>query len=130
MAHSAFTLYELIDVTGVTEEDKSRHIEMPHFRQIPVDGINFGHTMSIYLSKMDKTEVILIKVSSVKYFQHTKRHHQQYKPVEHQMIVPTYAFARFIFDVLRSGKNSIATSNDGCQRRQLRAVVKASLYLA
>ncbi len=46
----------------------------------------------IYLSKMDKTEVILIKVSSVKYFQHTKRHHQQYKPVEHQMIVYCFGF--------------------------------------
>ena len=96
MAHSAFTLYELIDVTGITEEEKSRHIEMPHFRQIPVDGINFGHTMSIYLSKMDKTEVILIKVSSVKFYQHSKRQVTQYKPVEHQMIIPTYAYARFI----------------------------------
>jgi hypothetical protein len=31
MTHSAFTLYELIDLKGVTEEEKARHIEMPHF---------------------------------------------------------------------------------------------------
>jgi hypothetical protein len=69
---------------------------MPHFRQLAVDGINFGHKMSIYLSKLDKTEVILTKVSSVKYYQHSKRHHHAYRPVEQQMTIPTYAFARFI----------------------------------
>ncbi len=45
---------------------------------------------------MDKTEVVLMKASSVKYFQNSKRHHHQYKPVEQQMTIPMYAFARFI----------------------------------
>jgi hypothetical protein len=97
IAYSAFTLHKLIDLKCVTEEEKARHIEMTHFRQLAVDGINFRHTMSLYLCKLDKTEVVLIKVSSVKYFQHSKRHHHAYRPVEQQMTIPTYAFAILIF---------------------------------
>jgi hypothetical protein len=96
VAHSACSLYDLVDHCGITEQEKARHLEMPHFRQFAVDGVNLNTTMTVYLSKVEKREVVVLKTTAVKYFKLATRPQNYYKPFEHQITIPTHAFARFI----------------------------------
>jgi hypothetical protein len=56
IAHSAISLYESVDhsatnllLTGT--DKKTRHREMPHYRQLPADGLNFLHDVQIYMQR-------------------------------------------------------------------------------
>jgi hypothetical protein len=107
VAHSACSLYDLVDHSTITDQEKARHLEMPHFRQFAVDGVNLNTTMTVYLSKVEKREVVVLKTTAVKYFKLATRPQNYYKPFEHQITIPTHAFARFILMFYEIAKTAL-----------------------
>ncbi len=84
IAHSAISLYESVDhsatnllLTGTDE--KARHREMPHYRQLPADGLNFLHDVQIYMQGGRKAEIIHLKVTKTEFSRFGKNWHISYQ---------------------------------------------------
>jgi hypothetical protein len=111
IAHSAISLYESVDhsatnllLTGTDE--KARHREMPHFRQLPADGLNFLHDVQIYMQGGRKAEIIHLKVTKTEFSRFGKNKSRIQTGKEHirTLQFPTYFLARFIlafFDIAK-----------------------------
>jgi len=106
IAHSACSLYDSLDQTApVTEEHKPRYREMPHYRQIPADGLNFLHTVTIHLVTSNTEENIILSVEAKPYYMPSSTSTYVGKNSNTQIRFPTYTMARFIlafFDIART----------------------------
>lgn len=77
---------------------------MPHFRQFPIDGLNYINDISIFFQAVNKQEKIHIKVASQKYKQFTKKTTFVGAPEIAELTFPSHLLARFIvhfFDISR-----------------------------
>ena len=98
VAHSAWSLYEIVDKNAPQSQNTySRYRQMPNFRQIPADGLNHLHNITIHFEREYNDEKVIFKNSSQVY--HTQPNSKRVsldRPMVQSIAIPSNIFNRFI----------------------------------
>jgi hypothetical protein len=98
VAHSAWSLYNLVDKTApMSEAVKPRYTQMPHYRRIPADGLNHIHDFTVMFESQYHQERVTLKdrVQLYKSSPNAKSITLE-KPNVTEMSFPSNIFSRFI----------------------------------
>ena len=98
IAHSAWSLYQIVDKDAPQPQAVfARYREMPNFRQIPADGLNHLHNVTVLFEREYNEERVVFKNSSQTY--HSSANSKRVsldKPATQSISIPSNIFNRFI----------------------------------